>query len=237
MSGEPPAGWYPDTITPGRQRWWDGLAWTDHYHPPQESIAPTPPQGTQAWDALPTRARPPQMRLIVGISVAAAVVIVGGSIALVVAVQRSAQDREHAQLVASVCAAWSNDPGIFEDAAGAHDSTNAFVERTLSEQTISTVDQDSIASSLESIAARVDQLQSSVEADDISFWSTLPAVHDLMTDEANWVRGIAPGDQLLDVSRGWIIVQDSSPISPSSLTGLGDQARNLCETGVETGSE
>ena len=26
----PPAGWYTDTRTPGRERWWDGAAWTEH---------------------------------------------------------------------------------------------------------------------------------------------------------------------------------------------------------------
>jgi len=33
----PPAGWFPDPepdpSRPGRQRYWDGDAWTDHYHP------------------------------------------------------------------------------------------------------------------------------------------------------------------------------------------------------------
>lgn len=27
----PPAGWYPDNS--GRQRWWDGSQWTEHYQP------------------------------------------------------------------------------------------------------------------------------------------------------------------------------------------------------------
>lgn len=26
----PPAGWYPDTQQPGKQRYWDGLRWTEH---------------------------------------------------------------------------------------------------------------------------------------------------------------------------------------------------------------
>jgi hypothetical protein len=37
----PPAGWYDDTTTPGRQRWYDGTMWTDHYQTP--AAAPQQP--------------------------------------------------------------------------------------------------------------------------------------------------------------------------------------------------
>jgi len=30
----PPANWYPDPDGSARQRYWDGSAWTEHYHPP-----------------------------------------------------------------------------------------------------------------------------------------------------------------------------------------------------------
>ncbi len=34
-----PAGWFPAEQHPGRQRYWDGAAWTDHYHPPLDEPA------------------------------------------------------------------------------------------------------------------------------------------------------------------------------------------------------
>lgn len=37
--GGPPAGWYDDTTTPGRQRWYDGAIWTDHYQTPAAPAA------------------------------------------------------------------------------------------------------------------------------------------------------------------------------------------------------
>ena len=34
MANEP--GWFPDPWRPGRRRWWDGQAWTDHTHDPEQ---------------------------------------------------------------------------------------------------------------------------------------------------------------------------------------------------------
>jgi len=46
-----PAGWYPDASAPGRQRWWDGNAWTDTYAPGVASPteAPKPRWMPPAW--------------------------------------------------------------------------------------------------------------------------------------------------------------------------------------------
>jgi uncharacterized RDD family membrane protein YckC len=48
MSQTPPAGWYPDTTTPGQQRYWDGAAWTEHVAP----LAPTAPPPGQSLPPL-----------------------------------------------------------------------------------------------------------------------------------------------------------------------------------------
>jgi len=37
-----PAGWYPDSQDPSRQRYWDGTAWTDNYGPAVPGV-PSPP--------------------------------------------------------------------------------------------------------------------------------------------------------------------------------------------------
>jgi hypothetical protein len=38
----PPAGWYPDPAGSGGQRWWNGMAWSDHVQP--AVAAPVPVQ-------------------------------------------------------------------------------------------------------------------------------------------------------------------------------------------------
>nr|WP_280878198.1 DUF2510 domain-containing protein [Streptomyces pseudovenezuelae] len=41
----PPPGWYPDPSAPHLQRWWDGTAWTEHWHAPEAPV-PGPVAGT-----------------------------------------------------------------------------------------------------------------------------------------------------------------------------------------------
>ena len=62
-----PAGWYPDEV--GGSRWWDGTQWTEHYHP-------ATPQ-TPAPAEMPAQPKKKRTGLIVGLSVGAAVVLVG----------------------------------------------------------------------------------------------------------------------------------------------------------------
>lgn len=36
----PQAGWYPDPVVPGAQRYWDGTTWTQHVAPPPPTMPP-----------------------------------------------------------------------------------------------------------------------------------------------------------------------------------------------------
>jgi len=57
-SGSIPAAWFPDPDGGPRQRYWDGTAWTEHYHPPKtEQFAP-PVAGTALGAAPAANAAP-----------------------------------------------------------------------------------------------------------------------------------------------------------------------------------
>jgi hypothetical protein len=43
---QPAAGWYPDPSGSGRQRWWNGQAWTEDYSP---AVQPAPAGPAAGW--------------------------------------------------------------------------------------------------------------------------------------------------------------------------------------------
>lgn len=51
-----PAGWYDDGS--GRQRWWDGQQWTDHYAPDAAASAPSPSPALSSSSEAPAYAPP-----------------------------------------------------------------------------------------------------------------------------------------------------------------------------------
>ena len=58
----PPAGWFPDPRNARQQRWWNGMAWTEHSQPvpvPRPAPVPQParPQAPAAWTPSPPTAR------------------------------------------------------------------------------------------------------------------------------------------------------------------------------------
>lgn len=63
------AGWFPDVNQPGRLRWWDGTAWTDHYHD-QPPAFPAPMAGTAPTPRTGRRPGPP-------LAISIAMIVVG----------------------------------------------------------------------------------------------------------------------------------------------------------------
>ena len=84
----PPPNWYPDPHDPKRLRYWDGVAWTDHFAPASPSASPASAQppltGTTAADtrvfaAAPTGPNNPNTRrnLLIAGAVVVGLLVVG----------------------------------------------------------------------------------------------------------------------------------------------------------------
>ncbi|OIJ92513.1 DUF2510 domain-containing protein [Streptomyces colonosanans] len=75
MSSAPPPGWYRDPSYPLTERWWDGVAWSDHRRQPQ---MPEPPLASPPAPTPPGRGGPRRTNTVVltltGVVLAAAVV-------------------------------------------------------------------------------------------------------------------------------------------------------------------
>lgn len=54
----PPPGWYSDPADPRRSRWWDGVAWTNHYFPQLESTPGATPGSAPPVQWPPAQASP-----------------------------------------------------------------------------------------------------------------------------------------------------------------------------------
>jgi hypothetical protein len=65
--GSTPAGWYPDTNEPGVLRYWDGHAWTEHTHRPDEPRSaggPPSPGGSGYQTYSPGMGSPPNSQMV-----------------------------------------------------------------------------------------------------------------------------------------------------------------------------
>ncbi len=76
-------GWFPDSNQQGRLRWWDGKAWTDHYHDQPATTPPGPPAPARG-------ARPgPPLAISIVLLVLGVVIFSAGSITVGVSVFRN----------------------------------------------------------------------------------------------------------------------------------------------------
>lgn len=79
-------GWYPDNITPGQERWWDGTAWTAAVHRTPNPTWDWAPAYTRAfWPGLNTPARVARILGLTSIGLAVLAIILSALAPLVAA--------------------------------------------------------------------------------------------------------------------------------------------------------
>lgn len=157
-----PAGWYPDTTSPGRQRYWDGVAWTEHYHP--DAVAAPAPAPVR-------RSRRP---FVIAAAIAGVVILaVGGGVAAV-AFQQNARG---AELVDAFCERVASDPALFDEVESVADNWRAFGD-ALNEQRATTEEALALAARLDAVADRAEAVIGEIPFRGAS------------TDSAEWVTAI-----------------------------------------------
>jgi hypothetical protein len=101
MSTQPPPGLYQDPNDPGRQRWWDGVAWTEH-----QAAAPQPASLERSSDYSRTNpwAVVSLISALFGVSVVA---IIAGHVAISQINRADGRERGKGMAIAGALIGWT----------------------------------------------------------------------------------------------------------------------------------